>query len=248
LVSNIELSPSKKQPSINEASVAGPAADEKDTKGSGPAFSKKRSKNPTFLSEKDAHVATEQIRGGLPEGWVKRKFTRVDGNHVDWKFYTPEHNICLRSKPECQKLFAMLEQAGGDEILAWHLAFDDKGAKSKPTDKPEKESKKKRRKKGADNDDVKVEDADGGSAKASAPPKKKAKAKSKEKDPDKPKRPSTSFILYSMSVRDDVVAKYSDLPPKEIVSIPLVFNMIIQLELLISYSAPSTDDVDFQNW
>lgn len=116
---------------------------ELDTEVSGTPFtSKKLGKRPPILSEKDALVLAAPV-DGLPDGWVQRRFPRRSGKQVDIKIYTPQMKIVLRSKVEARRLLAKLDEAGGNEALAWQLIQYEKGTDRKPI---EITGRKKRRK------------------------------------------------------------------------------------------------------
>jgi len=65
---------------------------------------------------------TEQIEGGWPPGWTKKVFQRQSGDSkggTDRYWYTPKHQLKLRSMAEIQRFMKALIQCEGDEVMAY---------------------------------------------------------------------------------------------------------------------------------
>ncbi|KAL3785664.1 LOW QUALITY PROTEIN: hypothetical protein HJC23_001935 [Cyclotella cryptica] len=234
MVSHLEHSPHRQSPASQKQS----SLDAKNVPND-ELLGKKRISKPSMLSEKDAGIPAEPLKG-FPEGWSQRRFPRTNasgGKHKeDSFFYTPKMKIKLRSKTQAQDLLAKLAETGGDEILAWQMMRTGKVNTASIENKDKKRKRTRTVEKSTIEDNSKKEDVNANIMtnasfeNATSPPKKKAKSGKSEgtpmassklkagKDPDKPKQPQNSFLLYANSVRSKVAADNPTLNGHEVAS------------------------------
>jgi len=124
---------SGKQVAAKTTVASKPKTPKKSSKPSEPKA--KKTKSPSKSSDKPraeraANPAVwegapdEDVEGGWPEGWIKRKFKRIGGKSagtLDRYWYSPGMNFKLRSMTEVKKFLAALRANNGDEAMAWKV-------------------------------------------------------------------------------------------------------------------------------
>jgi hypothetical protein len=64
----------------------------------------------------------EKLAGGWPPGWVKKIYSRARGPRIDRYWYSPKHQLKLRSFVEVKRFIAALVECSGDEQAAFQIA------------------------------------------------------------------------------------------------------------------------------
>ena len=70
--------------------------------------------------EEDSHPNIEYADAvGLPEGWKHRRLPRKDKSHSDPYWYSPMMNYKFNSIPKVRRFLDHMEDANGDEVMAY---------------------------------------------------------------------------------------------------------------------------------